>query len=92
MRRRLEAAEKAQCSVVRVVDAADLEDRVGADLDAVALALAASAVDDRAPAPGRRSALLSGPIRMVRSPACLSRSRLGGTPFSRGRSHIQIYL
>jgi hypothetical protein len=49
---------------VGVVDPAHLEHTVGADVDAVALALAAGAIDDGVVGAGRRAALLAGARRV----------------------------
>jgi hypothetical protein len=64
----LQLAEERKAREVLVVDAAHLEDVVRADLDAIALALAAAAIDFDAPSTGRCPALLAGPRRMLRRP------------------------
>ena len=53
------AALQRQTREVGVVDAAHLEDAIGADVHAVSLPLAAASIHDRAPFPGLRAALLA---------------------------------
>ncbi len=59
VRSNLEAREEPELAVVVVRDATHLEDIVRTDRDAVALALAARAVDERRELAGRRFAVLA---------------------------------
>jgi hypothetical protein len=60
----LELSEYRQPGEVIVLHAADLEDAVGADLDAVALALALVTGDHRSEFARRGTALLAGTVRV----------------------------
>jgi len=62
----LQASEDRQPREVGVVDPANLEHAVGADLHTVTLSFTARAIDDRAKFAGGGAALLAGAVGMLR--------------------------
>jgi hypothetical protein len=70
VRHALQPSEERQACEVRIVDAPHFEDRMGADIDAVALAFAPRAVDDGPVSTRLRPALFAWSIGMTSGAPC----------------------